>query len=329
MPEHGGRLRLAAAAYGIPLPDWLDLSTGINPHPWPVPALPAEAWRRLPEDDDGLEAAAADYYGNPGLLPVAGSQAAIQALPGLFPRGRVACAVPLYAEHEYAWRRGGHAVEPLAETFGGAGRASYVLLCNPNNPTARFHAPETALETACALKKRNGWLILDEAFIDVTPECSLTPLAGSPAAPNLIVLRSPGKFFGLAGARTGFVFAAAPLRQRLAQALGPWTVAGPSRVAVRLALRDSAWQAAMRPRLAAESRRLHALLQPLGEVASTALFSTLSTPCSGVMHDRLARQGILTRHFPEHGLLRFGLPGGESGWRRLAAALEHCPAMGV
>jgi cobalamin biosynthetic protein CobC len=61
MLEHGGRLREAARRYGIPLDAWLDLSTGINPGPWPVPAIPVSAWARLPEDDDGLIDAARAY----------------------------------------------------------------------------------------------------------------------------------------------------------------------------------------------------------------------------------------------------------------------------
>ena len=69
MLEHGGRLRVAARRFGIPLSDWVDLSTGINPQPYPVPPLAPEVWLRLPETDDGLEAAAARYYGNPLLLP--------------------------------------------------------------------------------------------------------------------------------------------------------------------------------------------------------------------------------------------------------------------
>ncbi|HRD91109.1 MAG TPA: threonine-phosphate decarboxylase, partial [Accumulibacter sp.] len=110
MLEHGGRLRAAAAHYGIPPAAWLDLSTGINPDPWPVPPLPASVWQRLPEDDDGLEASAASLYGNPGLLPVAGSQAAIQLLPALLPRAAVACVSPLYAEHPHCWQKAGHRV---------------------------------------------------------------------------------------------------------------------------------------------------------------------------------------------------------------------------
>lgn len=324
MLEHGGRLRAAAADYGIALPDWLDLSTGINPDGWPVPPLPPAVWQRLPEADDGLEAAAAAYYGNPDSLAVAGSQAAIQLLPTLLPRAAIACLAPLYAEHPQAWQRAGHKVRllqnaPLARAL--TAITPYVLCCNPNNPTARHITRDAAVDAAQKLKMRGGWLIVDEAFIDATPEDSLAPLAGTEAAPNLIVLRSLGKFFGLAGARVGFVFAAAELREKMAQALGPWTVSGPAREVARLALLDRDWQAAARPRLAAARQRLETLLAPLGEVQSTALFATLNLPEAHALHEHLARHAILTRRFEHSPLLRFGLPGNEAGWERLAAAL--------
>lgn len=326
MLEHGGRLRDAAARYQIPLADWLDLSTGINPKGWPVPPLPAEVWQRLPEDNDGLEAAAAAYYGQADSLIVAGSQAALQCLPAALPRAAVACLAPLYAEHPQAWQRAGHKVRllhgaSLSRALSAA--TPYVLLCNPNNPTAGRVARDLAVDAAQTLKKRGGWLIVDEAFMDATPEDSLAPIAGTEAAPNLIVLRSLGKFFGLAGARVGFLFAAPDLRAQLADALGPWTVAGPSRVVARLALSDTAWQAAARQRLAADSARLHALLAPLGEVHATALFATLLTPHADALHHHLARHAILTRVFTPQPLLRFGLPGDDGSWQRLADALAR------
>ena len=324
MLEHGGRLREAATHYQIPLENWLDLSTGINPEAWPVPALSADCWQRLPEADDGLEAAATKYYGNPNLLPVAGSQAAIQLLPTLLPRAVVACISPLYAEHPQAWSQAGHRLRFLQNALlpRALGAATpYVLFCNPNNPTADRHPHAIAVDAAKQLKKRGGWLIVDEAFIDATPEDSLTPLAGTADAPNLIVFRSLGKFFGLAGARVGFLFAAPDILAKLAEIMGPWAVAGPSREAAKLALRDRDWQTAQRPRLLAASQRLHNLLAPLGEVKSTALFTALTTPHSAELHECLARQGILTRRFEQQPLLRFGLPANETGWQRLTNAL--------
>jgi len=324
MLEHGGRLREAAAHYNIPLADWLDLSTGINPDPWPVPPIPASCWARLPETGDGLEEAATAYYGNPNLLPVAGSQAAIQLLPHMLPRAVVACISPIYSEHPQAWQRAGHRLRFLQNALlprALAAATPYVLLCNPNNPTGDRHPHAIALDAAHQLKKRGGWLIVDEAFMDPTPEESLTPLAGTIDAPNLIVLRSLGKFFGLAGARVGFVFANADIRNKINEAMGPWAISGPAREVARLALHDTAWQAAARLRLLAAEQRLQALLAPLGEVKSTALFATLNSPHATELHQYLAGRGILTRHFDQQPLLRFGLPGNEAAWQRLTTAL--------
>ncbi len=324
MLDHGGRLNAAAAAYGITRADWLDLSTGINPLPWPVPALPSACWQRLPEDDDGLEAAAARYYGNPNLLPTAGSQAAIQVLPRLFPPSVVACISPIYNEHPQAWSRAGHRLRFLQQATlprAVAAMTPVVLLCNPNNPTADRHPRELVVAAAAQLKQRGGWLVVDEAFVDPEPDHSVTPLAGTGEAPNLVVLRSLGKFFGLAGARLGFVFAAPDLLGRLAEAIGPWSVPGPTREAGRRALEDAAWQDAARTGLAAAGRRLQALLAPFGPVAATPLFAALTSPRAGDLHEFLARRGILTRRFEQQPILRFGLPGAEAEWQRLAAAL--------
>ncbi len=331
MPEstglkHGGRLREAAQQYDIPLENWLDLSTGINPHPWPVPALPASCWQRLPEENDGLETAATAYYGNGNLLPVAGSQAAIQLLPHLMPRAMLACLGPIYGEHPHAWQRAGHRVRllPTRQIKRALTAATpYILLCNPNNPTADLHTRESVVDATQQLKKRGGWLIVDEAFVDATPEHSVTDLAGTDDAPNLIVFRSLGKFFGLAGLRVGFMFAAPDLLKRMADLIGPWSVAGPSRAAAQKALADTGWQNSARPKLKNASQRLHELLSPCGVVQSTPLFATLNNEQSAGLHIFLARQGILTRHFEGQPLLRFGLPANETEWQRLQSALAQ------
>ena len=175
MLEHGGGLRAAAARYGIPLDDWLDLSTGINPQGWPVPPIPARVWQRLPEPDDGLEAAAAACYGAKSLLPVAGSQAAIQALPLLREPGQVGVLSPSYAEHAHAWRRAGHRIELLpAESLDAAmDQLDMLVLVHPNNPTGVRFVPELLLDWRARLAARGGWLVVDEAFMDATPDGSL------------------------------------------------------------------------------------------------------------------------------------------------------------
>lgn len=334
MLEHGGRLRAAAQHHRIPLADWIDLSTGINPRGFSVPALPAECWQRLPEDGDGLEAAAGAYYGSGALLPLPGSQAAIMGLPALFPAGPVAFVAPLYREHPHAWAKRGHrCLECPTLDQALATRAPVVVLCNPNNPTAEVRRREALLDAAEVLRRQGGWLLVDEAFADAEPGDSLVPLAGSGATENLVVLRSLGKFFGLAGARVGFAFAAPELLCRLAEVLGPWALSGPARHAARLALCDTAWQRETRGRLEADRSRLTELLEPLGPVRATRLFATLELgrglelehahAHAHALADFLARRAILVRRFESLPLLRFGLPGGEAGWQRLAVSLDE------
>ena len=322
MLEHGGRLRQAAHQHGIALHEWLDLSTGINPDTWPVPPLDPRCRNRLPEEGDGLEEAAAAYYGNPRLLPLAGSLAAIQTLPQLFERATIACVSPLYEEHPHAWERCGHALRRLPSLQRALTAATtIVLLCNPNNPTARAIPRDELLVAADTLHRRGGWLIIDEAFADAEAENSLTELAGSEDLPRLIVLRSLGKFFGLAGARVGFLFAASGIRDALREKLGPWPISHPAREVARQALEDSAWQQATRVQLLAASQQLATLLAPLGKGERTALFCTLRTPHPAALAEHFARHAILLRRFDEHGLLRFGLPGDEAGWQRLATVI--------
>jgi cobalamin biosynthetic protein CobC len=326
MLEHGGRLRAAAKHWGIPLDDWLDLSTGIAPDGYPVPAPSAASWRCLPEDGDGLEEAASAYYGTARLLALPGSQAAILALPRLRPTGAtVAILTPTYGEYAPAWQAAGHAVLRFVpgELETAAADCDVVMLANPNNPTGHCFPRERLLKAAAMLHQRGGKLIVDEAFADADESESLASVAGSAAAPNLVVLRSLGKFFGLAGARVGFAIGRPPLLETLAAAIGPWSVAHPAREAARAALSDAAWQREQRQRLMQASERLARLLDAagFGAAAGTALFRYAVTPRAAEIHAALARQGVLVRLFSEPAALRFGLPGTEAEWERLAAAI--------
>lgn len=322
MLEHGGGLRAAAIRYHIPLDGWLDLSTGINPCGWPLPPIPPIVWQRLPESDDGLETAAAAYYGTPHVLPVAGSQAAIQALPLLRAPGRVGVLHPSYAEHDHAWRRAGHQVEglPMALLNAAVERLDVLALVHPNNPTGSRFPLDGLLDWRARLATRGGWLIVDEAFIDATPASSL---AGYVGWPGLIVLRSLGKFFGLAGARVGFALAEPAVLERLREQLGPWALSGPGRWLASQALADRDWQEKTCAGLTQDSGRLADLLkrQRLPVSDGTALFQWVPSPDAEFWQDALARRGILVRRFTDPPGLRFGLPGSESAWRRLELAL--------
>lgn len=325
MLEHGGNLREAAARYGRPIEEWLDLSTGLNPNPYPVPALPAKVWHRLPEEDPALLAAAQAYYGAPHMLAVAGTQEAIQTLPRWRSRSRVVVSAPSYAEHAHCWRQAGHAVREvpflsLAQNVDEA-EAEVMVICNPNNPTGASVAPELLLTWADRLASRGGCLIVDEAFGDVTPHLSVARWSDRP---GLIVLRSLGKFFGLAGLRLGFVAAEPAVLSRMAEWIGPWSVSTPAQVIGRAALEDHAWQADARAHLQLDGARLLSLLAGAGiHAAGTHLYRWWPEVQPEAFHVHMAERGIWVRLFPDKGRgIRIGLPPDEAGWQRLQEALD-------
>jgi cobalamin biosynthetic protein CobC len=317
--QHGGDLAQARADYGGAPEDWIDLSTGINPWPYPIPDLPREAWTQLPQPDAEarLVDAARAAYGLPdraGLTAAPGTQALIQLLPTLLSPRRIAVVGPTYGEHAPAWRAAGYEVrevpEPVADT-------DVLVLCSPNNPDGRLADP-ALLDWA----GRDRLLVLDEAFADVMPEASLCPRAGRE---GLLILRSFGKFYGLAGLRLGFAVGDPALTACLSQRLGPWAVSGPALAIGAAALADSAWQAETRASLAAAAARLDSLLTQAGLsiTGGSSLFRlTQTTGPAQVWHERLARAHIWTRPFPaQPRWLRFGLPGTDQAWQRLETAL--------
>lgn len=319
MRDHGGNLDAARARFGGT--DWIDLSTGINREPYPLPPLPPEAWTALPAAPAkaALLAAAQAAFGTaaPGVA-LAGAQAAIQMLPRLGPAGRARVLAPTYNEHAAQLRAAGWQVEEVARLTDLAG-ADLAVVVNPNNPDGQTHAPADLL----ALSGAVGRLVVDESFADPVPGLSVAAHAGTD---GLTVLRSFGKFWGLAGVRLGFVFADAATVAALEAAAGPWPVSGPALEIGRIALADAPWRAATIARLEAEALRLDALAQCAGWslVGGTALFRTYATPDAPAAQEGLARERIWSRIFPwSPTWLRLGLPGGAVEWGRLSAALAR------
>lgn len=334
MLEHGGRLNKAAERWGIPRSEWLDLSTGINPIGWPVPEIPAELWQRLPEADDGLEEVIRQWSGAPfsaACVPVPGSQAAIMALPRLRKSCRVGIPVPGYREHGHSWRNAGHTIIPIGPEHTRCGASGcddrwldqldVLVWINPNNPTGEIIPPSTLLRWHKRLQKRGGWLVVDEAFMDATPVFSLCSHAGRP---GLIVLRSLGKFFGLAGVRAGAVLTDSAVADALKSVLGPWSLGGPARFVMQRSLEDGDWQRQASHRLHSDSGRLRELLGRGGfsVLGGSPLFQTIRAGQARALADNFARNGLLVRYFEQPGMLRFGLPGCSSDWERLEKVIN-------
>ncbi|UMR32577.1 threonine-phosphate decarboxylase CobD [Massilia sp. MB5] len=322
MLEHGGNLRDAALRFGRS--DWLDLSTGINPAWYPVPPLADQAWHRLPENDPALAAAACAFYGAPSMLPVAGTQAAIQSLPRLRAPSRVIVAAPSYAEHAHHWAQHGHAMRqvPYAELDGAVAQADVLVICNPNNPTGATVPASDLLRWHAQLAARGGWLVVDEAFGDTDGGNSI---AAHTHLPGLIALRSIGKFFGLAGLRLGFVAAHGEILKPLADMLGPWSISGPAQQIAIAALRDHAWQELTRRQLRDSGQHLRGLLAAQGIASQgTDLFQWWPEAQPEQFHEFMAQHGIWVRLFTQAARgIRLGLPPDEMGWQRLQTALEN------
>jgi len=334
--KHGGRILAAAEKYGIPEKDWLDLSTGLNPNGWPVADVPAHIWQSLPEDNDGLQTIACEYYGCDACLPVAGSQAAIQTLPALRSFSKVGIISPTYAEHEYNWKQAGHDVVQLSidDIELHIEQLDVLVVINPNNPTGKIIPVKQLLNWHQLLSAKGGWLIVDEAFMDVTPENSLV---SSGIKPGLIILRSMGKFFGIAGIRCGFVITDKELLQRLVRKLGPWSLTGPTRYIAKQALADKTWHIKTRESLNKSAARLHQVLSDSGLLATggTRLFQWLEHPKAKEIYEACASKGILIRYFEKQTVmnktsmpsLRFGLAANEKQWQQLSNALITLSAL--
>jgi cobalamin biosynthetic protein CobC len=321
---HGGALDVARRlAPGAPKP-WIDLSTGINPHPYPLPEIAPEVWSRLPGSGAlaELEAAAAARYGAPVGMVVAGpgSQALIQTLARIIPRGAVGVLGPTYGGLKAAFTAAGAQVDE-AKRIEDMGDLDVAIVVNPNNPDGRITPRADLLQLHRRLAPRGGVLIVDEAFADFDGESeSLAPVLPGKA----VVLRSFGKSFGLAGLRLGFAIASPEIVHSLRAALGPWPVSGPAIAIGTRALADLAWTDAMRDRLGAEAARLDGLLKRNGWriLGGTRLFRLAAKADARAAFERLVAAGILARPFADAAdWLRFGIPGDESAWRRLAGAL--------
>ena len=323
---HGGALDQMRAMFpGAPEP-WLDLSTGINPWPYPDCRVDPKELRPLPtrEAHQECELAMALAFGASveAILPAPGSELLIRLLPTLIAARRVAVLSPTYGDHARTWRQARCEVIGTDDPIAAAEEVDAVILCNPNNPDGRQFDPDTMLIVAESLAARGGWLIADEAYCDLCPARSLAPHGGKA---GLIILRSFGKFFGLAGLRLGALIAPPDMLARMAERLGVWPISGPALAIGARAYRDTEWQSRMRRRLASARETFDALLGALGlEVSGgTDLFRLVAHPHAHTVWRRLANAGIYVRRFDwTTGYLRLGLPPDKAAEARLAEALS-------
>lgn len=325
--EHGGALDRAVARYGGKAQDWLDLSTGINPEHFPLPALDEALWNRLP--DEGLFQRTLEtarlYYGIAETAPIVaapGTQALIQLVPTLLPASTAAIMGPTYQEHGASFQAAGWNVVECRGPDDIPDEARVAVVVNPNNPDGRVIARKDLVELAQRLGERGGFLVVDEAFADAHHHVSV---AAEAASLPMIVLKSFGKFFGLAGLRLGFMISNPLIVERVAQRLGPWAVSGPALAIAGQAFKSRAELTDFRARIDLRRLGLSGVLERSGlrEIGGVALFSLVEHPDAYAVHEELCKRHILVRKFsyaPEW--LRIGLALDDAGLRRLEEALE-------
>jgi cobalamin biosynthetic protein CobC len=324
--EHGGDLAAARQMFPNAPEPIIDLSTGINPHPYPLPAVPEQVFARLPDRVAlrRLAGIAARVYGAPSadcVVPAPGVQMLLPMVARLASPGRAAILAPTYAEHFRAAALAGHAAAEVTD-IAQLEDAKLAVVVNPNNPDGRIVPKQALLRIAGALSRHQGILVVDEAFADVVPpEVSL---AGETMYDNIVVLRSFGKFFGLAGLRLGFALAAPVIARQIERLLGPWPVSGPAILIGERALADEPWKATTLKRLSEAAQKLDRLLVRSGLeiIGGTSLYRLARSPNSHALFEHFGRAGIFVRCFAEHPTwLRWGLPRAEQDWQRLSAGL--------
>lgn len=334
-PTHGGQLAFYAEHYGIEIHKWMDLSTGINPSGYQVENLSLHAVQSLPNLDDGLNEAAAHYYQCASLLMVPGSSWAIHHLPRVLKTfktniGNVLLPKVGYQEHLKAWHGANIFFYDDTPTQEQLTQCDVCVMINPNNPTAKTFKREQVLLVAKQLHEHQGMLVVDEAFIDTAPHLSVA----TERPDNVIVLRSLGKFFGLAGLRVGTVIASDVITNALAKELPPWAINHPARYIATQALQDKQWIDSAKAQLRSSSERLAALLthnlsaiNSLQGIERHDLFVTVfmsDTEVAMTLHHGLCQQGVLTRLLDNKKGIRFGLPKQMSShWQQLQEALRN------
>jgi cobalamin biosynthetic protein CobC len=318
---HGGGLHAARAHFGDGDLPWLDLSTGINPHAWPGVEVLDIDWRRLPDEADlrDLEIAAAEYFGTDPdhVCALPGTEIGLR-LAGTMLKGQARYLAPSYRTHREMFED----ARPIALEDMAMADDGLLLLANPNNPDGRTIEPSQLVDLLDG-RRDVCWLLVDEAFADVDPSLSLAPFVRDDR--SLLVFRSFGKFFGLAGVRLGFVLGPRSMMSSFREKLGAWPVSSAALAIGRAAYRDRAWSAAMRGQLAREKDAVDAMLDRCGyrAMGRCPLFRLIEVENAKAMFERLARRAILTRPFDDHPhWLRIGLPGSAEALARLEAALR-------
>ena len=333
--QHGGNKTAAARAYGVEPSEMIDLSTGISPRPYPLDlgAFELSDLIELPqaEDAEHLTQVMTSSWHIPDSAKLAlasGSGAIISLMPHLYQgdKRHVYCPEPVYSEHVIAWQNAGYTI--ITYDAGAIpdvdwGRAAAILAVQPGNPMGHIAPPSDWLALMSDAAAHNVMVIFDEAFIDLAPQLSLIPHMGQKGQ---IVIRSFGKFYGLAGVRLGAAIGHPDDITALYHLMGPWAV---STMALRFgaaAIADHAWADDQRRWL---SDRMTFLKEGLAArnvtiVGGTDLYLLIDVADAARLQDDLARQGFWTRIFDSNPRwMRLGLAHDDAIMARFLTAWDH------
>lgn len=259
------------------------------------------------DEDRAIDAIASAHGRDPSeVLLLAGAADGFEMLPRLAP-AHAALIQPSFTEPELVLRAAGVPITqvtlPPPWCLGGdtaiPEHADLVVLGNPTNPTSVLHAREAI----AALRRPGRIIVVDEAFADLTegPDGRPEPesLAGE-SWPDVIVIRSVTKTFGLAGLRAGYLLAAAPVIEMLSAGRRPWALSTPALAALTACLseRGERYRAEQAAAVATERERMCRELERIGlRVAAEprAPFVLVEVPDALVIKQGLAERGFAVR----------------------------------
>lgn len=308
MKEHGGDLDRAVMEFGGKKSEWIDLSTGINPNFYPVDSIENIDIHTLPSKDDIknlIDVARKFYYTNGFLNVLSGAQAAINLLPYLFPSGDVSIIEPTYNEYKQTFLNTNWKVN-IVHNLKKMEGSTIAIICNPNNPDGKIFYQDDLIK----LSKKVDLLVIDESFMDLYPSLSMSNIINKNTK-NIIILKSFGKFFGLAGVRLGFIISGKDISEKIENLIGPWQVSNPAIIAGTQALKDDVWIKNNIQKLKKYAYKLDILANQLNWrlIGGTYLYRLYETDSSIETQKKLAQKKIWSRIFSySNNWIRLGIP---------------------
>jgi len=266
LPAHGGQLRQIAERFGVSASGMLDFSANINPEGPPASVIQAlnqalsdpATLSNYPDLEERELILSISQYAHvaPGTVAVAnGFVSLLDSVLAFLRIRRCLLPVPSFGEYRDALLRAGVAVTSyvLHQEAGfrylphdllkalATGEHDSILLANPQNPTGVLSDRTELLNFIERAAKFNIWVLLDEAFIDYSPNDSMGGEVEN--FQNLIVFRSVTKFHGIPGLRVAYSVTNGKLNASIRGHLPPWPITTLAAIGVRSALADAGYSA--------------------------------------------------------------------------------------